>query len=116
MGGARLAQPEVSIHAPREGCDVIILTVSPMIPLFQFTHPGRGATWYFLVPTAKVIQFQFTHPGRGATLATDRPCTYMAFQFTHPGRGATTPWTPTTTNRQVSIHAPREGCDSAMVS
>ena len=34
------------------------------------------------------------------------------FQFTHPGRGATEQQSnnkPTTT---VSIHAPREGCDS----
>ena len=41
----RFIAEHVSIHAPREGCDEIILTVSPMMLLFQFTHPGRGATY-----------------------------------------------------------------------
>ena len=35
------------------------------------------------------------------------------FQFTHPGRGATPNFAPSWLLRQVSIHAPREGCDSA---
>ena len=34
----------VSIHAPREGCDVVASHVFDYVPLFQFTHPGRGAT------------------------------------------------------------------------
>ena len=33
----------VSIHAPREGCD-ILRTLSLPMAVFQFTHPGRGAT------------------------------------------------------------------------
>ena len=34
----------VSIHAPREGCDVGVLGTQVARLLFQFTHPGRGAT------------------------------------------------------------------------
>ena len=34
------------------------------------------------------------------------------FQFTHPGRGATLRDIPFPVRFVVSIHAPREGCDS----
>ena len=56
--------------------------------------------------------FQFTHPGRGATgvLTTDTSPIYE-FQFTHPGRGATPDWQDLLKEACVSIHAPREGCD-----
>ena len=35
----------VSIHAPREGCDSKASSRILSIAKFQFTHPGRGATW-----------------------------------------------------------------------
>ena len=35
---------EVSIHAPREGCDTSEQAEFVKEQLFQFTHPGRGAT------------------------------------------------------------------------
>ena len=58
----------VSIHAPREGCDLRGIRPSEMRREFQFTHPGRGATIH---PNgwAMLLAFQFTHPGRGATLS-----------------------------------------------
>ena len=34
----------VSIHAPREGCDSNTRTKTDLDKVFQFTHPGRGAT------------------------------------------------------------------------
>ena len=63
------------------------LTAIPRVqtPLFQFTHPGRGAT-----AASSLLRFQFTHPGRGAT--------GRDFQYRKAPR--------------VSIHAPREGCDA----
>ena len=101
--------------------------------LFQFTHPGRGATkarhrW------RGREEFQFTHPGRGATVKDDKcMCLEFLFQFTHPGRGATSRGaggirrtggfnsrTPGGVRPRalglphpalVLIHAPREGCD-----
>ena len=35
----------VSIHAPREGCDIFKSATAYDVLKFQFTHPGRGATW-----------------------------------------------------------------------
>ena len=79
----------VSIHAPREGCDLSYLNTNASAQEFQFTHPGRGAT----------AISAFCHYGR-------------MFQFTHPGRGATKKVADKTKKKVVSIHAPREGCDS----
>ena len=79
----------VSIHAPREGCDKSTMIFIVDRTMFQFTHPGRGATkvvsarysllevsihapregcdWIVSLVSALTAQFQFTHPGRGAT-------------------------------------------------
>ena len=78
----------VSIHAPREGCDLSCHILHTTRATFQFTHPGRGAT----PPTALL--------SRGER-----------FQFTHPGRGATANGRSGSSRSRVSIHAPREGCD-----
>ena len=79
--------------------------------LFQFTHPGKGAT-HSNSPLRAQIQvsihapwegcdfarylprcegrFQFTHPGKGATRWVRPPhYEFFQFQFTHPGKGAT---------------------------
>ena len=104
---------EVSIHAPREGCDYNMHRLVRLHLGFQFTHPGRGATAraqgaraerpcvsihapregcdaFFVVLWWYLTSFQFTHPGRGAT-PSRHPGVYdrIQFQFTHPGRGAT---------------------------
>ena len=57
----------VSIHAPREGCDVTSAIDRAMTDKFQFTHPGRGATSSIIGLSCSSSLFQFTHPGRGAT-------------------------------------------------
>ena len=85
---ARGTSQAVSIHAPREGCDND----------GYLTHIGR-------------YTFQFTHPGRGATYLYEAACVGDKFQFTHPGRGATYLARSETSVQRVSIHAPREGCD-----
>ena len=45
---ARADQPigsaEISIHAPREGCDLAPVRSAPRRSVFQSTHPVRGAT------------------------------------------------------------------------
>ena len=80
--------------------------------MFQFTHPGKGATSSSIRQRSIFLWFQFTHPGKGATivlwghyqalwsfnsrtLGRVRPdmgevsgCAGV-FQFTHPGKGAT---------------------------
>ena len=57
----------VSIHAPREGCDLSYTPLEAGLPQFQFTHPGRGATSRVQREFINQGAFQFTHPGRGAT-------------------------------------------------
>ena len=157
MGGSnRSPRQAVSIHAPREGCDHTDTTGDVANVMFQFTHPGRGATVLssevsqadkvsihapregcdllcFVCPSRTSVSihapregcdtnsatsvrdfllFQFTHPGRGAT-PTAKALTQIGrqFQFTHPGRGATCVEVDLSALDQVSIHAPREGCD-----
>ena len=56
--------------------------------------------------------FQFTHPGKGATGANQAVNAYLQFQFTHPGKGATCSALSNCYTKSVSIHAPWEGCDS----
>ena len=81
--------------------------------MFQFTHPVRGATDANLT-VKQYVEFQFTHPVRGATSSSCwmifKPPT---FQFTHPVRGATTAGVYLQALDDVSIHAPRAGCDTA---
>ena len=58
--------------------------------------------------------FQFTHPGKGATATAGATAVSMVeFQFTHPGKGATEVLLPARLLLPVSIHAPWEGCDVA---
>ena len=101
--------------------------------LFQFTHPGKGATG-LVEACRRDALFQFTHPGKGATytptreevtcscfnsrtLGRVRPCSLrrflklIRFQFTHPGKGATLSEKGVHFTSIVSIHAPWEGCD-----
>ena len=108
-----------------------------MLTKFQFTHPGKGATYYLIYFTTKVRSFnsrtlgrvrpfepyeliimwwfQFTHPGKGATGGLTLGIAVSEFQFTHPGKGATKPARANRRRSRVSIHAPWEGCDLSKV-
>ena len=101
----------VSIHAPREGCDSGWTVPSSVTSMFQFTHPGRGATqqrrcdrthpWRFNSRTPGGVRQRAAASGLGLgcfnsrTPGGVRPLIggllnfFGAFQFTHPGRGAT---------------------------
>ena len=63
----QLSKENVSIHAPREGCDLFSVHSYLLHVVFQFTHPGRGATFDKFAVDRVLDLFQFTHPGRGAT-------------------------------------------------
>ena len=102
--------------------------------IFQSTHPVRGAT-YRRIQTLFAGGFQSTHPVRGATICVPllaradlhfnprTPCgvrqlsllnvfKLFRFQSTHPVRGATCYWVLYfCKNTDISIHAPRAGCD-----
>ena len=124
----------VSIHAPREGCDVGADVVQSYNELFQFTHPGRGATRDRSTQSLRLGGFNSRTPGGVRQIPLniwiaevsvsihapregcdqDTPKTSRknnTFQFTHPGRGATRRVLPLPHATMVSIHAPREGCD-----
>ena len=80
----------VSIHAPREGCDLRVSALAGFLTMFQFTHPGRGAT--ILAKSPLML----------------RPC----FNSRTPG-GVRQSTALANSHLYVSIHAPREGCDLA---
>ena len=106
---------KVSIHAPREGCDSSQKTAVSSVQEFQFTHPGRGATAISMAISWSSTSFNSRTPG-GVRLCLIRSRLALAtFQFTHPGRGATIRSSTIKLVRLVSIHAPREGCDSVLL-
>ena len=80
----------VSIHAPWEGCDCGLSLRSLHQPCFNSRTLGRVRLDGFS-QSGVVNVFQFTHPGKGATSQMLGQPTTGAFQFTHPGKGATSP-------------------------
>ena len=145
----------VSIHAPREGCDISTDTREYARSLFQFTHPGRGATRYVRPLRGVCPRFNSRTPGGVRptlqSIYTDLRCfnsrtpggvrpecqcclrVCCSFNSRTPGGvrrsrlgsrasscgfnsrtpGGVRPISASKTSRrkQVSIHAPREGCD-----
>ena len=84
-------QPLISTHAPREGCDLYRgCLVMSYFSLFQSPHPVRGATGSRSCWPPSQCHFNPRTP-RGVRLAP------------HAGEGAAI---------LISIHAPREGCDT----
>ncbi len=105
----------ISIHAPREGCDRYDLATTACATQFQSTHPARGATAAGQSSRRYFFNFNPRTPRgvrRYAEGRRDRPA---RFQSTHPARGATVQMPRYTTSPVISIHAPREGCDSAFL-
>ena len=102
----------VSIHAPWEGCDEFPSEFPNSTHLFQFTHPGKGATHTFFRLLSVTSEFQFTHPGKGATAGR---CNFLAlllcFNSRTLGRVRRTCTSIHGLTTTVSIHAPWEGCD-----
>ena len=79
---------DVSIHAPRAGCDK--------------QRPRQGLI---------VSRFNPRTPRGVRPLCSSAPCASVVFQSTHPARGATHHHLCTDHQEGVSIHAPRAGCD-----
>ena len=128
----------VSIHAPRAGCDGICSLTELLTNSFNSRTPcGVRQLGWILFDLSD--RFQFTHPVRGATLQVgdgvalggvsihapragcdkprgDCPRPSATFQFTHPVRGATSILIFPPLDIKVSIHAPRAGCDVVLVS
>ena len=129
-----MVRASISIHAPREGCDVGCF--NQIQPMSDFNpRTPRGVRHKSSFPTSVSHSFQSTHPARGATSggclvnadifisihAPREGCDLNGvshkkfdwrFQSTHPARGATCEFHVVIQHRhRISIHAPREGCD-----
>ena len=104
---------QVSIHAPRAGCDLVRLDSHARLEVFQFTHPVRGATAQGRRNLCSLHCFNSRTPCGVRRRATEATRTAVAFQFTHPVRGATFLFNRAGVALPVSIHAPRAGCDGA---
>ena len=79
----------ISIHAPRMGCDSWFFTFARYYPSFQSTHPAWGAT---RIPYKCTLHLRNFNP---RTPHGVRPCRKQSN------------YKP----QQISIHAPRMGCD-----
>ena len=81
---------EVSIHAPRAGCDRKPSgSRASCWASFQFTHPVRGAT--AIVAYESLVWFVSIHAPRAGCDKSKKVSStnHKTFQFTHPVRGAT---------------------------
>ena len=84
--------------------------------MFQFTHPVRGATPFQLLEGLYRILFQFTHPVRGATATRAELRTRSDVSIHAPRAGCDCAEIRVQAKLYVSIHAPRAGCDSESLS
>ena len=106
----------VSIHAPREGCDLAMKGEAKIYELFQFTHPGRGAT---RIKRKKLNDYRVSiHAPREGCDVVIGGVIYEVDRFNSrtPGGVRLVPCLVRELNPGVSIHAPREGCDVILVN
>ena len=102
---------EVSIHAPREGCDGESLPELTIGEEFQFTHPGRGATHPYPSPL-RLADVSIHAPREGCDYYPSHPIGVQSVSIHAPREGCDLPeYRQAMSNLVVSIHAPREGCD-----
>ena len=101
----------VSIHAPWEGCDHRISTWSTEVQGFNSRTLGRVRLIHLDGRVERLV-FQFTHPGKGATVREPTlRCKGICFNSRTLGRVRHLSTRITSLLFQVSIHAPWEGCD-----
>ena len=103
----------VSIHAPWEGCDdrqrhtALLLSAC-----FNSRTLGRVRHILTLLSTDTTAVFQFTHPGKGATSSTIASSSLsFCFNSRTLGRVRRPLFGGFPGRKRVSIHAPWEGCD-----
>ena len=127
----------VSIHAPWEGCDCAPRLCISALPCFNSRTLGR-VRQLATISLPRYLLFQFTHPGKGATQPTGFLCPVRGVSIHAPWEGCDLPticrllhsisfnsrtlgrvrlnhYLPVAFIDRVSIHAPWEGCDSHFV-
>ena len=100
----------ISIHAPREGGDVIPYSKATVAKNFN-PRPPRGGRPRILRKPIPMSYFNPRPPRGGRLYSANRVMPIMAFQSTPPARGATERQPQPFSKLQISIHAPREGGD-----
>ena len=83
---------------------------------FQSTHPVRGATMANLIRQVKNMHFNPRTPCGVRRTGRKQNTPSLPFQSTHPVRGATQLREYRRCRGNISIHAPRAGCDTAIRS
>ena len=100
----------ISIHAPREGSDDQFVGHAPVTDI-SIHAPREGSDQCQGLVERIRAEFQSTLPVRGATTNNTELGGICLFQSTLPVRGATNSKAEGQKNREISIHAPREGSD-----
>ena len=79
--------------------------------MFQFTHPGRGATYRHSAGSTLTACFNSRTPGGVRLSRLTDPSLSPAVSIHAPREGCDSKNTASRVQSRVSIHAPREGCD-----
>ena len=102
---------QISIHAPREGCDVSFTIPCPTSNVISIHAPREGCDTGGRIRHGFAGTFQSTHPVRGATSSQARPMPPRGISIHAPREGCDPTVRPCGCVIEISIHAPREGCD-----
>ena len=102
---------QISIHAAREGGDVIAVYRHMPHSIFQSTPPVKAATQHS-AQCYLSTEFQSTPPVKAATTATFKRFAITQFQSTPPVKAATIVVAFALNGVAISIHAAREGGDT----
>ena len=103
----------ISIHAPREGCDVRVRGGGGVAPIS--IHAPREGCDVGLGDGLMARTFQSTHPVRGATFGNPHRSLAERISIHAPREGCDGIFGGfRQLARPISIHAPREGCDASL--
>ena len=106
-----LSQPPISIHAPREGRDVLWIWFSVTCLMISIHAPREGRDSGGICGVQKQKHFNPRAPRGARPVQTMFGINYVEFQSTRPARGATPLGGHCRVGEKISIHAPREGRD-----
>ena len=103
---------DISIHAPREGCDDLHVVFSNRAAYISIHAPREGCDCLAALVLAASGTFQSTHPARGATRRAIISPPQNNISIHAPREGCDIHrHRPSSFTTDISIHAPREGCD-----
>ena len=104
----------VSIHAPRVGCDLKERDPDIKVTNVSIHAPRVGCDSATRTRTRSRRSFNSRTPCGVRPSRSIHVTATREFQFTHPVWGATPADPNTGGNQNVSIHAPRVGCDASL--